>query len=476
MDRRRQVLLAARCARTSPLCAPLPPAGAKSRGRCAQMFAELSAGHLGGALRGGALTQRTCAPPQRQRLRNDPDPAVRWAPPASAAAAAMAGDGDAFVREVVAAYSGCPERALRLLASDNDSAVRRAVAANLFCSARLLDKLASDDDDRVRRAVAANASCLSGTLAGLASDNDDRVRRAVAANASCLSGTLAGLASDDDDGVLVCLAGNPSAAPETLREIALSGELAESLSKNPACPLDLLEQMAHSTCMHRDPCVGDTCRWGDNEDRAAVLAGVLSNPGSSEGGGWLRYYIEGTLAADGQDVDAQIASLVAETWPQFLQEWATDDDEYVRREVAANPHTDAATLAGFRDDLGDGVQERLVENTSCPPEVLCAFAENAFYFDRLVGNASCPAEALDAISASNDRDERAAAAAHPNIGPRAVEALADDDDSDVLAALVANQACSWEVALSLCAASPSSKMRRALAHRSLHADTPPPER
>ena len=83
--------------------------------------------------------------------------------------------GDAFVREVVAAHGGCPERALRLLASDNDSAVRRAVAAN--------------------------ASCPSGTLAGLASDDDSAVRRAVAANASCLSGTLAGLASDDDDGV-----------------------------------------------------------------------------------------------------------------------------------------------------------------------------------------------------------------------------------------------------------------------------------
>ena len=501
MRRRQQVLLAARCSRASPFCAS-PPVGLMPRGRCAQMFAELSAEQLGGALRGGALTQRTRPPSERQRLRSDPDPAVRWAPPASVAAAAMAGDGDSAVRALVAADSGCPKRALRPLASDSDSAVRSSVAANTSCPARLLDKLALDAHPAVRSTVAANPNSEARTLAALASDSDSAVRSSVAANTSCPASTLAALAADDDFAVRTVvagntscppetlsrlaasktygshdievfdrLAGNPSATPETLRaaaSIVAGGTFAERLAQNPACPFDLLEHLAFSTCMHKEPpCDDDECRWDDDEDRTAVLAAVLSNPGSSEGGGWLRGYIEETLALNGGDVGARIASVVAETSAEYLADWATHDDEYVRAEVAANAHTDAATLTSLKDDHGDGVQASLAENPSCPPEVLCALAEDGFGFTHLVGNASCPAEALDVIAENGDSEEREAAAAHPNIGPRAVEALAADDDLDALEALVANPACPWETALSVCGPAPDSEMLQALARRTL---------
>ena len=151
-----------------------------------------------------------------------------------------------------------------------------------------------------------------------------------------------------------------------------------------------------------EPGDNDGCRG--NEDRVAVLAGVLSNPACDL---WLRGYIEQTLAGGG-DVKARLASVVAETSAERLAGWATHDDEYVRLDVAANPHTDAATLISLRDGHGDGVQPWLAENPSCPPEVLCAFAEGGFFFHRLVRNASCPAEALDAISASSDSGMRAA--------------------------------------------------------------------
>ena len=135
----------------------------------------------------------------------------------------------------------------------------------------------------VARSPAASWRQAAAALRLLASDSRPAVRSAAAGNPSCAARLLDRLVNDRAAAVLAHLAGNRSAPPETLREAALDawgGTFTETLSKNPKCPFGLLERLAFSTRMHKEPCDQDECRWADSGDRAAVLAGVLPNPGS----------------------------------------------------------------------------------------------------------------------------------------------------------------------------------------------------
>ena len=445
----------------------MPP----QRGRCAELIADAAGNSQSASARAEALAHRSCHPLWRRRLRQDPANSVRWSPPVEAAVASMSRDTEAAIRRLAAADPTCPQPDLRRLASDPDPDVSATAAANPSCPTALTAAFAARARPAAtRRHAAANTSCPPWVLAGLTADPDVRVRAAAAGNTNATAGSLAQLTADSDWGVLALLAGNPSASADTLRGISSAtegGDITEQLAANPACPFDLLESLAFTRCMHTDPCDNDSCRWG-SEDRPLVLARVIAHPASAQGGGWLRGYIEETLAANSADIEAQIASVAAETSPEHLSEWAGHEDEYVRRELARNPHADAATLATLVGDTGDDVYSYLLANPACPPEILISAAQDETYFPNLLHNPKCPPDALAVIARSANTGARAVAAAHPNISADAAQALAADADRSVRAALAANAACPWEMSVSLYASDASAEMGDALARRARH--------
>ena len=189
--------------------------------------------------------------------------------------AALADDRNIDVRRCVAANRSSPAATVDMLCSDPEVEVRCAAVANpvsVQSASRLagdpqgadlemvfaagtnpalpavhLRALAAATNSAVRRAVAANPNSDAATLAVLAADDDEMVREQVAGNRSTPVETLAALADTvrpSDIVLLHTLALNENAAPLLRRLVAAEPGLVVAVFMNPACPPDLIEELA----------------------------------------------------------------------------------------------------------------------------------------------------------------------------------------------------------------------------------------
>ena len=452
-------LATVRAARSSGLCTLPGLLGshtAAMRGRCVQALAAAAASADAG-VRAVALTHPLCHPAWRRRLRSDPDVSLRWAAPVAAAAEMMASDHCVTVRDAVARSEHCPAGVLRRLSFSSDAYVVESVAQNPATPIEVLTRLGVGDV-ALRRQVAQNPSAAAQTLLVLAEDPDDRIREYVAHNPSTPPDVLASLALDDEYQVQMGVAANTRTPPATLMKLAVDAIATDVLASNPSTPRDALEGIALGRCMHDEPCRANDCQW-DEIEREDVLAGVLANP--STAADLLEYLYD----APEREHDTPFAIARAETHAELLAEWATHEDEYVRREVARNPHTSAITLAVLASDTGDGIQNVVAANANCPPATLTELAQANLYASSVAANPSCAPDTLRDLARVSTLEHMIAC--NPSCPSDLLESLAVSGSSDTRAAVIVNDACSDALAASLAAADPDSMVRAAYAIRAL---------
>jgi|GEM_PF-326859 len=171
----------------------------------------------------------------------------------------LANDGQAIVRQFVAANRRTPTSVLARLSTDDDQLVRAILALNKHTPVPTLEHLSTDPVDQVRQLIAINrrapgrlwgaltldADPVVRSLADenmtpaieerrrlaadprtakdlldlLASDHDPDVRRAVAANPSSPADALARLSSDVDVGIRLLVARRADATGETISKL-----------------------------------------------------------------------------------------------------------------------------------------------------------------------------------------------------------------------------------------------------------------
>ena len=453
-------IAAVRAARGSGVCTPPEAIGrhtAAMRGRCVQALAAAAVSD-DAELRVAAVTHPLCHAAWRRRLRSDPDLSVRWAAPIAAAAAMMASDHCVSVRYAAAGSEHCPPDVLRRLAFNTDSDIVRAVAENPATPAETLRRLAVIGDVELRCGVAQNRSAPRRTLLTLAEDPDYKTRACVAQNPSTPPDVLAVLAADSEYMVKMHTAANASTPPKTLMALAVDAVATESLAANPSTPRDALEGIALGRCMHDEPCGADVCQW-DGTDREDVLARVLSNP--STPADLLTYLYDNPL----REYATPFATIRVETDAERLAEWANHKDEYVRRELAHNPHTGPETLAVLASETGDGVRDAAVRNPSCPPGTLQDCVRDSFYAHMAASNPNCAPDTLRELALVSSL--QVVVASNPSCPQDLLESIAVSGSSDQRAAVIVNAACDDGLAASLAATDPDLMVRTAYAVRTL---------
>ena len=293
-----------RLARSSGVCT-LPDAAAgplgEARDRCARLLAA-AASSSDPRLRAAAARDERCHPALRTRLRADPDPQVRWAPPA--AAEAMASDREASVRLAAAQCPQTSARTLRRLAADRDvcgapgcggQSSRRWVAVGAAGRAVVADNSA-------HRSGGTSPTRLCRWLRRLASDPSTDARAAVGRNRSTPPDVLDALCAGEGYYPAGAVAANPSAWPDTLRRLARDGVNLEGIAANASCPSDVLDDVALGRCMHEQKCDNDACQRDADASRCVVYAGVLDNPSTDWG---LKSHLDAYYS---DDLDMQIAA------------------------------------------------------------------------------------------------------------------------------------------------------------------------
>ena len=449
-----------RAARGSGVCAPPGSLGRHTtamRGRCVQALAAAATSD-DAELRVAAVTHPLCHPAWRRRLRSDPDLSVRWAAPVAAAAEMMASDSCVSVRYAAAGSEHCPPDVLRRLAFSADSDIVIAVAENPATPTETLKRLAEIGDAELRGDVARNRSAPQKVLVTLAQDPDYKIREWVAQNPSTPPDVLAVLADDSDSRVQMHTTANASTPPALLMTLAVDAVAPEMLATNPSTPRDALEGIALGRCMHDKRCSADDCQW-DGTDREDVLAGVLLNP--STPADLLTYLYDNPL----REYATQLAMVRVETDVELLAEWVNHEDEYVRRELAHNPHTGPETLTVLAADTGDGVRDAVVCNPACPPAVLTALTQDSFYVHMVASNPNCAPDTLRELAQASPL--QAIIASNPSCPRDLLESIAVSGSSDRRAAVIGNAACDDSLAASLAATDPDLMVRTAYAIRTL---------
>jgi hypothetical protein len=158
------------------------------------------------------------------------------------ALAAIATDGDGFVRSVAAENPSTPPETLDMLSRDERIDVRVVVAENPSTPPSALKNLANDESDDVRERVAANVATPPGVLSMLAEDWSIEIEKSVALNHSTPPETLDILSRSDFIAVQEMVAGNPKTPPDALTFLAGSefSSIQYAVSRNPSVPREAL--------------------------------------------------------------------------------------------------------------------------------------------------------------------------------------------------------------------------------------------
>lgn len=82
------------------------------------------------------------------------------------------------------------------------------------------------------------------------------------------------------------------------------------------------------------------------------------------------------------------------TNPVVLNLLASDDDETIREDVAANENTSAETLTALSTDDDEGVRNFVARNPNTPPELLRGMDENDVWDYFTAQNINCPPDLL----------------------------------------------------------------------------------
>ena len=154
---------------------------------------------------------------------------------------------EAFVVQSMVAHNpNTPVDVLQQLAEDDYEPTRTEVARNPKLSKEILAKLAEDPSSRVRGIVAINPSTPLRILSKLAGDHEWTVRKAVLENPKASSSIVERIAKNDLDLAYKAVShpNCPHIIAEKLADMTWSRDRA-SLADIPACPPDILTQLAH---------------------------------------------------------------------------------------------------------------------------------------------------------------------------------------------------------------------------------------
>ncbi|CAB4159405.1 Leucine rich repeat variant [uncultured Caudovirales phage] len=190
-----------------------------------------------------------------------------------------------------------------------------------------------------RRVLANSGKTSPSVLSQLSSDRDERVRMAVASNSNTPTEDLTRLFKNEPNSSFVhIVAANPSVDPSILVRIANHPDFSKgdgwtlsSIAKNPACPVDLLEQLAGHPIFR-------------------VRSGVASNPNTP-------HHVLRQLAGD-QHYDVVLSlSTNPELTGTVLMDLAGHEYLEIRRNVALHNNTPTTVLFGLAQDEARHVRE-----------------------------------------------------------------------------------------------------------------------
>jgi hypothetical protein len=157
---------------------------------------------------------------------------------------ALLDTGIAYVRRRVAAHPALPADVTQALAVTGTRPMRVAVAANPALGPPAVDILAQDPEATVRAELARNPVLTPAVRALLAADPDHRVRGAVAGDVLAAPELVRLLAGDPAARVCAAAVANP-ACPEDVM-VAAVAVMPHAVLANPAAPVTLLTEQAHS--------------------------------------------------------------------------------------------------------------------------------------------------------------------------------------------------------------------------------------
>ena len=330
---------------------------------------------------------------------------------------ALSGSDDWEVRQAVAWHENTPTDVLEVLAEDGDSDVRRATQERSLPS----EWRTKSEDEKVSALQAADVPLV--VIQALATSERWTLRQAVAWSPSTPESILEKLREDDDDEVKM--------AATTERQLPLdwrflSGwDKAQRLGKEKA-DLAILEILAQSR---------------DSDVRRAValhpatperLISVLKDDDNDSVKSGIR---ERELPESWKslDEDERVTALTAHDVSESVLDILSRSNSWtIRQAVARNPATSVTILQELSGDDDSDVSSAAKKTLKqkCLPEDWRQLDESELV-ERLKTSPDVGAEILRALSGSDDWSVRQAVAWHDNTPADVIEALAQDDDSDV---------------------------------------------
>lgn len=190
-----------------------------------------------------------------------------------------------------------------------------------------------------RRVLANSSKTAPSVLSELSSDRDERVRMAVALNPNTPTEDLTRLFKTEPNSSFVhIIVANPNVDPSILVRIANhpdwskgEGWTLSSIAKNPACPVDLLDQLAGHPIFR-------------------VRSGVASNPNTP-------HHVLRRLAGDHHYDVVTSLSTNPELPGSVLKDLAEHEYWEIRRNVALHDNTPTSALLELRQDEERNVRE-----------------------------------------------------------------------------------------------------------------------
>ncbi len=299
---------------------------------------------------------------------------------------------------------------------------------------------------------------LPGRLAELAENKDKDVRRAVAGNRYAPTDTLARLTGDKDKSVRQAAAYNPHTPDIECKAIKASWRESQwdcdrLYGFNAVGAAKELERRMNE----RFPLYWWRAYYDHNDLHMAQTVYGFAGPTDEE---WEYAEEQRTLLEDDWDywVLEDDPDTLAEESAETLVELATDEDWYIRRAVALNPHTPPDILVRLAGDEDADVRRGAAENPHTPLDTLAVLVSDNDHSVRkaVAHNERISREMLDGLA--NDKSAAIRrVVAHKTISPDVLAGLARDKDvrvcqrvannphtpSKALAGLAGNE--DWEV-------------------------------
>jgi HEAT repeat protein len=365
--------------------------------------------------------------------------------------------------------------------------VDRAIARLQDTSSDILERLSHHSDKIVRQAVASHHNILPEDLVRLGKQFPDAFLSNPALDLILIENP--GLLLNFDESLLVQIA-KRKACPEIFLKWAMrqgSEQVLMAIAMNPSTPVELLQQLMASEFKPVKEAVRFHKKLLDGMEvsdiqayfKQAVIERLSALSARDAYKMWrgkeislvhFCYLSVGArlLIANDGEFDSTVNDPNAAAW--MLAEIATDNDEYIRTDVARNPNTPIESLMTLAEDQNQLVRNGVASNPKTPEALLTLLSkdQNSYVRRGVASNPKTPEALLTLLSKDKKEWVRINVASNPN-APEALLTLLSKDKNERVRRDVASNPNTPEPILTLLSKDKNELVQRGVA---LNPNTP----